>query len=394
MKEVRFGVVGIGNMGSSHAKNLYDSKINGAVLHAVCDIDLNKRKWAEESLPGVCIYENYSDLLSDKEIDAVIIATPHYLHPVIAIEAFEKELNVLTEKPAGVYISKVEEMNLAAEKSGKVFGIMYNQRTNPIFRKAREIIASGEAGKLKRVIWIITNWYRRQEYYDSGSWRATWKDEGGGVLINQCPHNIDILQWIVGMPTRVTAHCSYGKYHDIEVEDDVSAFFEFQDGATGALFTSTGENPGTNRLEISCDRAKIVIENGKLSMWKYNISEAEYRNFTSDEYKSKVTCEFSEFECENSGFSAHNHILQNFTNAILHGEKLISPGVEGIRGLTISNAIHLSDWTGETVNIPFDAELHKKYLMEKVKTSKPKLKTVKDNSIKAGNASSRWDVKW
>lgn len=394
MKEIRFGIIGIGNMGSSHAKNLYDLKINGAVLSAVCDIDSEKRNWAEEALPGVRIYESYSDLISDKEIDAVIIATPHYLHPVIAIEAFENGLNVLTEKPAGVYIQKVQEMNAAAEKSGKVFGIMYNQRTNPIFRKAREIISSGEAGELKRVVWIITNWYRRQEYYDSGSWRATWKDEGGGVLINQCPHNIDILQWIVGMPSKVTAHCYYGKYHDIEVEDDVSAFFEFPGGATGALFTSTGENPGTNRLELSCDKAKIIIENGKLSMWKYNFPETEYRNFTSDEYKSKVSCEYSEFIPEEVNISAHNQILQNFTNAILRGEELISPGYDGIKGLTISNAIHLSDWTGKTVQIPFDAELHKQILMEKVKESKPKKNTVKDNSIRAGKASSRWDVKW
>lgn len=394
MKEIRFGIIGIGNMGSSHAKNLYDLKINGAVLSAVCDIDSEKRNWAEEALPGVRIYESYSDLISDKEIDAVIIATPHYLHPVIAIAAFENGLNVLTEKPAGVYVQKVQEMNAAAEKSGKVFGIMYNQRTNPIFRKAREIISSGEAGELKRVVWIITNWYRRQEYYDSGSWRATWKDEGGGVLINQCPHNIDILQWIVGMPSKVTAHCYYGKYHDIEVEDDVSAFFEFPGGATGALFTSTGENPGTNRLELSCDKAKIIIENGKLSMWKYNFPETEYRNFTSDEYKSKVSCEYSEFIPEEVNISAHNQILQNFTNAILRGEELISPGYDGIKGLTISNAIHLSDWTGETVQIPFDAELHKQILMEKVKESKPKKNAVKDNSIRAGKASSRWDVKW
>lgn len=394
MKEVRYGIVGIGNMGSSHAKNLFDSNIEGAVLSAVCDIDSQKRNWAEENLPGVRVYEDYSDLLNDNEIDAVIIATPHYLHPIVAIEAFEKHLNVLTEKPAGVYVQKVQEMNSAAEKSGKVFGIMYNQRTNPIFRKAREIISSGEAGKLKRVVWIITNWYRRQEYYDSGLWRATWKDEGGGVLINQCPHNIDILQWIVGMPSKVTAHCYYGKYHDIEVEDDVSAFFEFPNGATGALFTSTGENPGTNRLEISCDKAKIVIENGKLSMWKYNLPETEYRNFTSEEYKSKVTCEFSEYIPENSKLSAHNQILQNFTDAILYGDELISPGCDGICGLTISNAIHLSDWTGKTVEIPFDAELHKQILMEKVKESKPKKNVVKDNSIRVGKASSRWDVKW
>lgn len=393
MDKVRFGVIGIGNMGSSHAKNLYDGMINNAVLSAVCDINPEKLKWAKENLKDVILFDNYRDLLSSGEVDAIIVATPHYLHPVIAIEAFENDLNVLTEKPAGVYTEKVEEMNSAALNSGKTFGIMYNQRTNPIFRKAREIMLSGEAGKLKRVIWIITNWYRRQEYYDSGSWRATWRDEGGGVLINQCPHNIDILQWIVGMPEKVTANCYYGKYHDIEVEDDVSAFFEFPGGATGALFTSTGENPGTNRLEISCDKAKIVIENGKLSMWKYNIPETEYRNYTSAEYKN-VSCEYSEFIPEKDDKSAHNQILQNFVNNILFGEELISPGYDGIKGLSISNAIHLSDWTKSPVELPIDSKKYKKFLDEKIKNSKPRLHTVKDDSIKAGKASSRWDVKW
>lgn len=393
MEKVRFGIVGIGNMGSSHAKNLFDGKIENAQLTAVCDIDEAKRQWAEENLVGVKVFSDYSELLSFDGIDAIIIATPHYLHPVIAIDAFRKGLNVLTEKPAGVYVKKVEEMNAEAQKSGKVFAIMYNQRTNPIFRKARDLVLSGETGDLKRVVWIITNWYRRQEYYDSGLWRATWKDEGGGVLINQCPHNIDILQWIVGMPSKVTAHCCYGHYHDIEVEDDVSAFFEFPNGATGALFTSTGENPGTNRLEISCDKAKIVIENGKLSMWKYPVSEKEYRYYCRDDFKA-MECEYSEYIPEESDSSAHNQILQNFVNAVLFGEELISPGYDGINGLSISNAIHLSDWTKKTVSLPIDSDEHERLLMEKVKSSKSKSKIVKDDSIKVGKASSRWEVKW
>lgn len=394
MDKVRFGIIGIGNMGSTHAKNLYDNKIENAVLSAVCDINKTKLDWAENTLKGVKVYTDYNDLLSCGEVDAVIIATPHYLHPVIAIEAFKKGLNVLTEKPAGVYIQKVKEMNLEAEKSGKAFGIMYNQRTNSIFKKAHELVSSGELGELKRVVYIITNWYRRQEYYDSGSWRATWADEGGGVLINQCPHNIDIMQWIVGMPISVTSFCGYGKYHDIEVEDDVSAFFRYENGATGALFTSTGENPGTNRLEISTDKAKIVIENGKLCLWKYNISEKEYRNYTAKDFENNVKCEYTEFLQDEYKMSAHNMILQNFTNHILNGEELIAPGYDGIKGLTISNAIHLSDWLKESVNIPFDDEKHKTLLMEKVKTSKPKKTLVTDESVTAGKASSRWEVKW
>ncbi len=393
MDTVKFAVIGIGNMGSSHAKNLYDGKINNAVLKAVCDINPEKINWAKENLHNIDVFTDYMDMLKNADINAVIIATPHYLHPIIAIDAFNSGLNVLTEKPAGVYTQKVEEMNSAAEKSGKVFGIMYNQRTNPLFKKARELITSGVAGEIKRVVWIITNWYRRQEYYDSGTWRATWKDEGGGVLINQCPHNIDIMQWIVGMPVKVTARCYYGKYHDIEVEDDVSAFFEYENGATGALFTSTGENPGTNRLEISCDKAKIVIENGKLSLWKHNIPESEYRNYSSSEFE-KVSCEYTEFIPENSVISAHNQILQNFVNNILFGEELIAPGYDGIRGLSISNAIHLSDWTNSTVEIPIDSEKFKLLLQEKVNNSLPKKNIIKDKSITAGNPSSRWEVKW
>ncbi len=394
METVRFGIVGIGNMGSVHAKSLYDNKIENAVLTCVCDIDENKRKWAESALNGVTVYEDYRKLLCSEKVDVVLIATPHYLHPIIAIEAFEHGLNVLTEKPAGVYIQKVKEMNAAAKKSGKAFGIMYNQRTNPIFKKAHDLIQSGELGELKRAVYIITNWYRRQEYYDSGLWRATWATEGGGVLINQCPHNIDIMQWIAGMPKFVNAKCTYGHYHDIEVEDDVSAFFEYENGATGALFTSTGENPGTNRLEISTDLAKIVIENGKLALWKYNISEREYRNYKTHEFDEKVRCEYSEFTEGEYKTSAHNMILQNFTNHILFDEELIAPGEDGINGLSISNAIHLSDWTGEKVGIPFDDEKHKKLLMERVKTSKPKKNVVTDSSVTAGNASSRWEVKW
>lgn len=393
MDIVRFGVIGIGNMGSSHAKNLYDGMIKNAVLTSVCDVDDKKREWAYNNLKSVEVYSDFNDMLNKARIDAVIIATPHYLHPVIAIEAFRKKLNVLTEKPAGVYTKKVEEMNAEALKSNRAFCIMYNQRTNPIFRKAREIMLSGEIGELKRVIWIVTNWYRRQEYYDSGLWRGTWRDEGGGVLINQCPHNIDIMQWITGMPAKITANCYYGKYHDIEVEDDVSAFFEYPNGATGALFTSTGENPGTNRLEISCDNGKILIENGKLCMWKYKVPEHEYRYYSSEEYK-KLECEYSEFVPEKDTSSAHNKILQNFVNNILFSEELISPGYDGINGLSISNAIHLSDWTKSPVTLPIDSDKFEKMLKERVDSSTKKSKVISDKSVETGVASDRWNVKW
>lgn len=392
MNNVRFGIVGIGNMGSAHAMNIYNKKVEGAKLVAVCDNNFKRLDWAKDNLGNVETFENYNEFLDNEKIDAVLIATPHYLHPVIAKIAFERGIHVLTEKPAGVYTEQVEAMNDAARKSGKKFGIMYNQRTNPIFAKAREMVQNGEIGELKRVVWIITNWYRRQSYYDSGTWRATWRGEGGGVLINQCPHNIDVMQWIVGMPKTVTSHCYYGKYHNIEVEDDVTAFFEFDNGATGVFITTTGENPGTNRLEISGTKAKLVIENGKMCVWSSDISERDYCFMAEEDYKN-VKHGFSEFSPDGKG-GGHVGILQNFTNSILHDEELLAPGHEGINGLTISNAIHLSDWTDEKITLPIDKIKFKELLMKKVQNSQIKEGATEDLSINFGVTSSRWDVQW
>ena len=241
MDKVRFGVIGIGNMGSGHVQNLFNGKVPGAVLTAVCDIKPARLEWAK----GICgdsvsYFADSHELITSGLVDAVLIATPHYFHPIIGIDAFENELNVLSEKPIGVYTKKIVEFMDAAKKSGKAFGIMYNQRTDHFYQKMREMVQSGELGSLKRCVWIITDWYRTQAYYNSGGWRATWAGEGGGVLMNQCPHNLDLWQWIFGMPSAIYANCEYGKYHDIEVEDDVTAMAKYQNGATGVFITTTG----------------------------------------------------------------------------------------------------------------------------------------------------------
>ncbi|MBQ4131766.1 MAG: Gfo/Idh/MocA family oxidoreductase, partial [Clostridia bacterium] len=266
MNELKVGIIGIGNMGSTHAKSIYEGNINRLKLVAVCDIDQNKLKLAKEQFPSVLTYEDFNELLNSKEVDAVIIATPHFLHTEIAIKAFEAGLHVLTEKPAGVRASDVLKMNVAAEKSNKVFGIMWNQRTNPLFQKAKELVENGTLGTMKRLVWIITNWYRTQNYYDSASWRATWSGEGGGVLLNQAPHNLDLWQWIFGMPDAIYATCDVGKWHNIEVEDDATIIGYYKNGATATFITSTGEYPGTNRLEISGSKGKMVLEKGTITL--------------------------------------------------------------------------------------------------------------------------------
>jgi predicted dehydrogenase len=374
MNKVRIGIIGIGNMGSSHAKYLVNNEVPGAVLTAVCDTSSERLKWAKESLlEDIKSYETPEALMASGEVDAILIATPHYDHPALAMEGFRHGLHVLIEKPAGVYTKQVRKMNEAANKSDKVFGIMYNQRTNPLYQKLKDLIQSGELGEIKRTIWIITNWYRSQSYYNSGGWRATWAGEGGGVLLNQDPHQLDLWQWTCGMPKRVRAFCSFGKYHDIEVEDDVTAYVEYENGATGLFVTCTGEAPGTNRFEVSGTNGKIVIEDDKLTFWRLRESERKFNK--------EYTGGFGEPECWRCEVpikgttSGHPGITRNFVDAILKGTKLLAPGIEGINGLQISNAMHLSAWTDSWVDIPVNEDLFYDLLQERIKGSSYKKRT-------------------
>ena len=369
MGDLRFGIVGLGNMGTTHAHNVYEGKVPGLKLAAIADIDPDRRAFAEKEFPGVAVFETEKALMESGQVDAVIIAVPHYFHPPYVIEALDNDLHVISEKPAGVYTKAVKEMNARAEKSDKKFAIMFNQRTNPMYQKLREMVQSGELGTIKRATWIITDWYRSQAYHDSSEWRSTWKGEGGGTLVNQNPHQLDLYQWIFGMPDRVYARASFGKYHHIETEDDVMAYFEYDNGMTGEYITSTGEAPGTNRLEVACDMGKIVIEEGSMIFYKNKISEREFekintRPFGMPEYEKIAV------DVDTSGGEQHVGILKNFVAAVNDGEKLLGPGVEGINMVTISNAIHLSAWTGEVVSTKeFPDDRYYELLQEKIKNS-------------------------
>jgi predicted dehydrogenase len=381
LENVKIGIIGIGNMGSSHSLYLNNGEVPGAVLTAVCDQNPDRLKWAKETLgENIQLFDNTEEFFEFGDLDAVIVATPHYDHPPLAIKALQKGLHVLVEKPVGVFTKNVRELNEVAEKSGKVFGIMFNQRTNPLYQKLRDLVLSGELGEIKRTNWIITDWYRSQSYYDSGGWRATWAGEGGGVLANQDPHQLDLWQWTSGlMPKRVRAFCGFGKFHNIEVEDDVTAYVEYENGATGVFVTSTGDAPGTNRYEISGDRGKLVVEDGKLTFWRLRQSEREFNR----EYKGG----FGEPECWKIDIpikgeaTQHKGITTNWVNAILHGTELLGPGVEGIKGLKISNAIHLSAWTDDWVDLPINEDLFYSKLQEKIKTSTFKKNIVADRTL-------------
>lgn len=391
MEHINVAVIGIGNMGSAHAACIDENEIKGMSLTAVCDISEKKLAMFAEKYPNIKLYTSYEELFDGKVCDSVIIAVPHPLHAEIAVKALEHGLNVMLEKPADISVSRVKKLNEAAEKSGKVFSIMFNQRTNPLFARAREIVKSGELGELKRTVWIITNWFRTQSYYDSGNWRATWSGEGGGVLLNQAPHNLDLWQWICGMPESVAAFCDIAKCHNIEVEDDATIFTRYKNGATGVFMTSTGEYPGTNRLEISGDLGKIVLENGVLKRYKLKEPISEVIANSKQGF-AQIDYDYEEIKQERPETS-HKGILQNFANAILFGEELIAPGIDGINELTLSNAAYLSEWQGNReIALPFDSELFDKLLAEKARSSKRRVA----DSEKSGNTSylPRWQVRW
>lgn len=370
MNPVRIGVVGLGNMGSGHARYLSKGEAEGAVLAAVCDgMEDRLRKAVTLYGDGVKQFADAGEMFASGTVDGVLICTPHYSHPTLAIEALKHGLHVLIEKPAGVYTRQVREMNEYAAATDRVFGIMYNQRTNPMYRKLRELIQAGELGEIRRMNWIITNWYRPQSYYNSGGWRATWAGEGGGVLINQVPHQLDLWQWTTGMmPERIRAFCEFGKHRQIEVENEVTAYAEYANGATAVFITSTCEVPGTNRFEVAGERGKIVIEGGKMTFWRLRVSETEF-NATFEGSFGEPECWKCDIPVEPGEGEQHIGITRDWVRAIQRGTPLLAPGIEGIHGLTLSNAMLLSAWTNRTVDLPLDEDLFYDLLQERIRAS-------------------------
>ena len=371
MEKIRLGILGIGNQGTKYSKAILAGECPDFVLAAICDHNPKRIEWAKENLNAdIAYFETAEQMLDSGAIDACLVAVPHYDHPKYAVACMERGIHVLVEKPAGVYTKQVRWMNEEAKKHNVVFGMMFNQRTNTIYRKMRELVQSGKYGQIRRTNWLITNWYRPQAYYDSGDWRATWSGEGGGVLMNQCPHQLDLWQWICGMPVKVHAHMKYGKWHDIEVEDDVTAYVEYENGATGVFITSTGDGCGTNRFEIQMDKAKLVAEGNKLTVLEFAVSEPEFTRTNTAPFGQIETKEIDpELDGENP---KHEGVIRAWGGAILRGEPLVAGGEEGINGLTLANAMYLSDWLGKTVELPLDEDLYYDELMKRVATSRRK----------------------
>jgi len=357
-KPVRFAVIGVGGMGSHHARTIAGGLVPNGHLAAVCDIEASM-----DAFPEARSFRTSDDLLESGEADAVVIATPHYSHTTIGIAALQAGLHVLVEKPISVHKADCERLIAAHTNPKQVFSAMFNQRTDPCYLKLRQLIQMGELGVIRRICWIITDWFRTQAYYNSGGWRATWSGEGGGVLLNQCPHQLDLWQWLFGMPRKVRAFCQLGRYHDIEVEDNVTAYLEYENGTTGTFITSTGEAPGTNRLEVVGDRGRVVVENGKILFTRNEIPMDEFCRTNPGGFSQPPVWNI-EVPLQGSA-TQHLGIMNNFTEAILEGKKLIAPAREGIHSVELANAMLMSSFENRTIELPMDGSAYETILKEK-----------------------------
>jgi predicted dehydrogenase len=380
--DVRMGIIGFGGMGSHHGKYILENEVPGAVLTAVADVDSNRLEKARELSEQIALFNDADSLIKSGKVDAVLIATPHYDHPPLAIKALQGGLHALVEKPAGVYTRQVREMNRVAEQSSRVFGIMFNQRTRADYQRLRDLVASGELGEIRRTMYVITTWLRTQVYYDAGGWRGTWSGEGGGVLMNQAPHNLDLFQWICGLPKRLQAFCSFGKYHQMETEDDVTAYLEYSNGATGVFITSTGEAPGSQHFEVVGDRGKAVLDESgpksRVAFWRTRKSVQEHIATAAGGFERPETWECS---IPGGGGEEHKGVMKDFVRAIRTGAPLLAPGTDGVKGVELANAMHLSTWLGGWVDFPIDEDLYYEKLQEKIRTSTFKKKT-RDGELK------------
>ena len=371
MKTVRLGIIGLGNIGQHHYGYLTAGKVNRAEVVAVSDTVPGKL----EKYKPLTTFTDGTELIRSGLVDAVIIATPHYQHTTLGITALRQGLHVMVEKPISAHKADAERLIAAHQQHPKqVFAGMFQLRAEPRYLKMQRLIQSGDLGEIVRMSWIMTDWYRTEAYYASGGWRATWKGEGGGVLLNQCLHNLDSMQWLLGMPARVRGFCQLGRFHHIEVEDNVSAYLEFPNGATGTFVSSTGETPGTNRFEIVGTRGKLVLEADKLSFTRNEADMIEFsRSAKLGFAKPEVWNVQIPFE---NAANSHATLMQNFVNAILDGEPLIAPGEDGIHSVELANVILYSSLIGQTVELPMDSAAYEEKLNQLIAGSTIEKKVV------------------
>ena len=372
MEKVRIGIVGMGNMGKYHADYLIKGKVAHAELSAVCSTSPEKLSAYKDP---VAVFGNGEEMIRSGSIDAVLVATPHYQHTSLGICAIENGIHLMVEKPISAHKADAERLiEVSAQHPDIVFGGMFQLRTEPRYLKLKKLIADGDLGDIVRINWIITDWFRTEAYYASGGWRATWKGEGGGVLLNQCLHQLDALQWLVGMPSKVRSFAQCGRFHDIEVEDNVTAYLEYPNGATGVFVSSTGEAPGSNRFEIAGTRGKVVLENDQIKFTRNESCMLEHSKNSPIGFSKPEVWEV-EIPFGNAELP-HAILMRNFVEAIRNKTPLIAPGVEGIHSVELANVLLYSSLVDQTINLPMDGAAFEAKLQQLIDESTHEKKVV------------------
>lgn len=357
---MRFGVVGYGNIGQAHVATLTGDAVERARLTGVVS-------GSDTPLPpGVTRYATLEDMLSADATDVVLIATPTMTHPNLGMAALAAGRHLVMEKPVAMSALQARRL-IEAVPDGVQAAVMLNQRYHPVYREIKNIVSAGDLGRVVRFNWIMTGWYRPDVYFLVSSWRGTWPGEGGGALLNQCIHNLDVLQWVLGLPESVVADVRFGKFHEIDVEDEVTAMLSYADGATGVVVASTGEAPGINRLDIVGDRGTLSFDGERLSV---EISQQSVSEHCASTHEMFGVPEFVKQEVPvRAELNQHACVLQDVVDAVLDGSTLATPLAEGVGSVELANAMLLSAWEERRVSLPLDAEHYQSGLDARVAAS-------------------------
>ncbi|NLZ81465.1 MAG: Gfo/Idh/MocA family oxidoreductase [Clostridiales bacterium] len=366
MEKVRIAIIGIGAMGKKYALQIFQNQVDNMELAAIVCRNEPGRNWAREQFDEkVKLFSSSDELFEHTEyFDGVLIVTPHKEHPRLAKEAFSKGIHVFSDKPAGIYTKEVREMNQAAKKAGVAFAMMFHKRTIPIYRYVKEMLEKGELGDLNRVTWVSTKSFRTKKYHQSSAWRSSWKGEGGGLLMNQAQHPLDLWQWFFGMPVNVLGLVDFGKYNDFKVDDNSTLLMEYENGMRGMFISSTGEGTGEERVEIVGTAGRVILEENTLKYWNYTMPMDKFMEI-NQEQEAQIPYIYKEREFENYA-NPYIAMLENFADHILNKTPLIVKGEDGINALELANAAYLSAWENKKISIPIEDDIYYEALQEKI----------------------------
>lgn len=377
--DIRTAIIGVGVMGKKYAEMITAGRVRNMYLSAVVARRDSIQEWAEglTNTNGVKpkVYTSANDLFNNPdEYDAVLIVTPHRTHPDFARRAFQQGKHVICDKPAGITIGQAVQMAKDAKAADRIYGMIFHQRRYPKYNKIKEMLEAKELGDLSRIMLVNSRYFRTASYHRSGSWRSSWCGEGGGALINQGAHILDIWQWLFGMPNEIYADIPFGKYNSFMVDDEATIHMRYKDDMTAVFMLTTGEAIWEERLEIIGSKGKILLENDTLHIWRYSSDSNEYIKTQQVTSRENMECleEIIQFE---KAEEPYVQMLENFADAVISNDAsiLTASGESAVNQMMLTNAAYYSAWKGCRVQLPLNAEDYEKALEEQCALERNKL---------------------